>query len=206
MQGFVEGLRHDFILWLLLLMVVDTIGLPIPSEVPLLYGGYLVSQHDLNFVAAVLVAAVGATIGSLIAYSVSRRFGRVVILRWGKRVLITEEHLHRSEEWFARRGEGAVFVCRFIPLARTLISIPAGIAEMDLRRFLVFTFTGTLPWSAGLLGFGWALGASWKKVLHSFSLASIGVAVLIVAGICLWYVRRRRARTALDDDVRQRVQ
>jgi membrane protein DedA with SNARE-associated domain len=193
MEHLVTRFADHFYIALFVLMVVDTMGLPLPSELPLLYGGYLISQHRLNIVPAGLLAATGALVGSLIAYAISRRVGRAVILRWGRRVFITEEHLHRSERWFERRGPAAVFVCRMIPLARTLISIPAGIAEMPPMRFGIYTFTGSLPWAFALLGAGWALGSSWKKWLGSFTLASVAVGVIIVAGIVWWLLRRRRA-------------
>jgi membrane protein DedA with SNARE-associated domain len=195
MQHFVETFaRHGYVA-LFVLLWIDTMGLPLPSEIPLLFAGYLVSIHEISFAGAALVSAAGCVGGSLLAYFVSRRFGRAAVLRWGRYVLITEEHLHRSEAWFARRGPFAVFVCRMIPLARTLVSIPAGIAEMDVARFSIYTFAGSLPWSFGLIGVGWALGSSWKNVLHGFTFASIAAAVVIVAGIITWYVRRRsRAR------------
>src|SRR5688572_14193524 len=174
-------------------MWIDTMGLPLPSEVPLLYGGYLVSVGELNIVAATLVAALGATCGSLLAYFVSERYGRAAILRWGRVFFITEEHLHKSERWFERRGEAAVFICRMIPLARTLISIPAGIAEMKVPRFAAYSFAGTVPWSFGLMAFGWALGPKWETVLGSFTLAGVGVGLVILAGATWWYLRRRRA-------------
>jgi membrane protein DedA with SNARE-associated domain len=193
MEHLVTRFADHFIIWLFIWMVVDTMGLPLPSEIPLLFGGYLIWQHRLDIVPAGFVAAAGALVGSLIAYVVSRSVGRAVILHWGKKVLISEEHLHRSERWFERRGPAAVFICRMIPLARTLISIPAGIAEMDPLRFSIYTFTGSLPWAFALLGAGWALGSEWKKVLGSFTIATVVVAVVLIAGIAWWLIKRRRA-------------
>jgi membrane protein DedA with SNARE-associated domain len=196
MTHLVESFQNHFYIGLFVLLLIDTIGLPIPSELPLLYGGYLIYLHKITIVPAAFLAAAGALVGSLIAYVVSRSVGRAVVLRWGKKVLITEEHLHRSERWFEKRGPAAVFFCRMIPLARTLISIPAGIAEMEPIRFGVYSFLGSLPWAFALLGAGWALGSSYKKIEHSFTLVSIIVAVIIVAGIVWWFVRRRRAAAA----------
>jgi len=193
MTHLVESFANHFYLGLYVLMLIDTVGLPLPSELPLLYGGYLIWQHKISIVPAGFIAAAGALTGSLIAYAISRKVGRAVVLRWGRRVLITEEHLHRSEVWFERRGPAAVFFCRMIPLARTLISIPAGIAEMEPIRFGIYSFTGSLPWAFALLGTGWALGSSYKKVLGSFTLASIIVGVILIACIVWWFLRRRRA-------------
>jgi len=193
MTHLVESFRDHFYVGLYLLLLIDTIGLPIPSELPLLYGGYLIWQHKISIVPAGFIAAAGALTGSLIAYAISRKVGRAVVLRWGRRVFLTEEHLHRSEVWFERRGPAAGFVCRMILLERTLISIPAGIAEMEPVRFAIYSFAGSLPWAFALLGAGWALGSSYKKVVHSFTLASAVVAVILVAGIVWWFLRRRRA-------------
>jgi len=194
MEHFVESFaRHGYIA-LFALLWIDTMGLPLPSEIPLLFAGYLVSRHEISFVGAALISAAGCVGGSLLAYFVSRRFGRAAVLRWGKYVLITEEHLHRSERWFEQRGPFAVFICRMIPLARTLVSIPAGIAEMNVPRFAAYTFAGSLPWAFGLIGLGWALGDSWKSVLHSFTLVSIVTAVVLILALAWWLLRRRRAQ------------
>ena len=193
MTHLVESFANHFYIGLYVLMLIDTIGLPLPSELPLLYGGYLIWQHRISIVPAGFIAAAGALTGSLIAYAISRKVGRAVVLRWGRRVLITEDHLHRSEDWFERRGPAAVFICRMIPLARTLISIPAGIAEMEPVRFGIYSFAGSLPWAFALLGLGWALGNSYKKVLHSFTLASVVVGVIVIVVIVWWLLRRRRA-------------
>jgi len=193
MTHLVESFANHFYIGLYVLMLIDTVGLPLPSELPLLYGGYLIWQHKISIVPAGFIAAAGALTGSLIAYAISRQVGRAVVLRWGRRVLITEDHLHRSEVWFERRGAAAVFLCRMIPLARTLISIPAGIAEMEPIRFGIYSFAGSLPWAFALLGIGWALGSSYKKVVGSFTLAGVIVGVIVLAGIVWWLLRRRRA-------------
>src|SRR6266568_2035680 len=108
MEHLVTRFADHFYIALFVLMLIDTIGLPLPSELPLLYGGYLISNaggHRIGIVPAAFIAAAGALTGSLIAYAISRRVGRAVILHWGRKVFITEEHLHRSERWFERRGQ-----------------------------------------------------------------------------------------------------
>lgn len=196
MEELVTRFTDHFYLALFLLMIIDTMGLPLPSEIPLLYGGYLISTGDINIWPAGFLAAAGALGGSMLAYVVSRSVGRAVVLRWGKYVFITEEHLHRSERWFQHKGQAAVFICRMIPLARTLISIPAGIAEMPPLRFAVYSFTGSLPWAFGLLGAGWILGENWRKILDQFMLAGIATGVVILAGAVWWFLRRKRAAAA----------
>lgn len=173
------------------ILFLDMVGVPLPSEVPLLFAGYLISTGELDLVPAALVATLGATVGALVLYAISRRFGRMIILRWGKFFLITPEHLERSERWFERRGDVAVFACRVIPLARTLISIPAGIAEMNVTRFTIYSFAGTLPWAFGLMAAGWALGENWRRILGAFTIVGLIVALTIVATGLTWYIRRR---------------
>ncbi len=196
MEELVMRFENHFYLALFLLMIIDTMGLPLPSEVPLLYGGYLASQDKIEILPAMFLAAAGALLGSLLAYYVSRSVGRAVVLRWGRYVFITEEHLHKSERWFQHKGQAAVFFCRMIPLARTLISIPAGIAEMPVMRFGIYSFTGSLPWALGLLVAGKILGDNWTKLLGQFTLAGIAVGLVILAGIAVWLVRRKRATDA----------
>lgn len=201
MEHFVTTFAQHGYVALFVLLWIDTMGLPLPSEIPLLFAGFLVSRGEIDFVGASLVSAAGALGGSLLAYSVSRRYGRAAILRWGRRLLITEEHVHIAERWFERRGPAAVFICRMIPLARTLVSIPAGIAEMDLVRFSGYTFAGSLPWAFGLIGFGWALGENWRTVLGSFSLTSIAIGSLLAVAIVVWFMRRRaRARVRAEEE------
>lgn len=199
MEHLVTRFTDHFYLALFLLMIIDTMGLPLPSEVPLLYGGYLIAQNEIEMLPAAVLAATGALLGSMLAYVVSRSVGRAAVLRWGRYVLITEDHLHASERWFERRGPAAVFICRMIPLARTLISIPAGIAEMPPTRFAIYSFSGSLPWAFGLLAAGWALGPRWKSLLGQFTIVA-GIAGIIILGLGLaWYLRRRREIASRPD-------
>jgi membrane protein DedA with SNARE-associated domain len=189
--------EHGYIA-MFLLMLIDTSGLPLPSEIPLLFSGYLVSTGQLEYVPVCLISALGCLAGSLLGYTVSRSVGRAAILRWGKYLHVTPSGLDSAEAWFHRRGEPAVFVCRMIPLARTLISIPAGIAEMNVPRFALFSFAGSVPWAFGLVALGWGLGENWDRVLGSFFIASLTVATVIVAGLSIWLLKRRNGRRAVE--------
>lgn len=193
MEELFTRLVEHGLLALFVILFFDMVGVPLPSEVPLLFAGYLISTGELDLVPAALVATFGATAGALALYGISRRYGQRIILRWGKFLLITPEHLERSERWFERRGDAAVLACRVIPLARTLISIPAGIAEMNVARFTIYSFAGTLPWAFGLMAAGWALGENWRRLLGGFTIAGLIVAVVIVVGGLTWYLRRRSA-------------
>jgi membrane protein DedA with SNARE-associated domain len=185
------------------LMVAESACIPIPSEVTMLFGGAvanaaLVQQysahHELNFVLVGLVGTLGNLVGSLIAYAVGRAGGRPLIERWGRYVLLRPHELDRAESWFARHGETAVFVSRLLPVVRTFISLPAGVAEMPVGRFTAYTVAGCLPWTFALAGVGYALGSSWRSVDRYFRPISIVVAVLIAAAIVWWVTRRIRER------------
>ena len=186
------------------LMVLESACIPIPSEVTMLFGGAAANAtfaaslpgdpHPLNFVVVGLMGALGNLVGSLLAYWVGRVGGRPLVERWGQYVFLREHELDRAEEWFAEHGEAAVFVSRLLPVVRTFISLPAGVAEMPIGRFTVYTFAGCLPWTFALAGVGYALGSKWTTVEKYFRPISIVVGVLVVGAIAWWLLRRARAK------------
>jgi len=186
------------------LMVLESACIPIPSEVTMLFGGAAANAtfaaslpgdpHPLNFVVVGLMGALGNLVGSLLAYWVGRVGGRPLVERWGQYVFLREHELDRAEEWFAEHGEAAVFVSRLLPVVRTFISLPAGVAEMPIGRFTVYTFAGCLPWTFALAGVGYTLGSKWTTVEKYFRPISIVVGVLVVGAIAWWLLRRARAK------------
>jgi membrane protein DedA with SNARE-associated domain len=190
------------------LMVLESACIPIPSEVTMLFGGAAANATfaaslpghpaPLNFLLVGLMGTLGNLVGSLIAYWVGRTGGRPLIQRWGRYIFMRERELVRAEAWFAEHGETAVFVSRLLPVVRTFISLPAGVAEMPLGRFTVYTFAGCLPWTFALAGVGYALGSRWATVERYFRPISIVVAVLLVGAIVWWLVRRARAKRRED--------
>jgi membrane protein DedA with SNARE-associated domain len=184
-------------------MVATSACIPIPSEVIMLFGGALASSSfvagvtgghhtQLNLVLVGVVGTVGSLVGSWIAYAVGYLGGRPLAERWGAFVGVRTHELDRAEAWFDKRGELAVLVARLIPVVRTFISFPAGVAEMPLLKFTVFTLIGVLPWTFGLAAAGYALAGSWQGIASAFTPVSIAVAVLAVVGIAWWIVRRRQ--------------
>jgi membrane protein DedA with SNARE-associated domain len=190
------------------LMVAESACIPIPSEVTMLFGGALANStfvatvagqgEHLDLVAVGMVGAVANLVGSWLAYWAGRAGGRPLIERWGRFIRLRPHELDRAEAWFADHGEAAVFVSRLLPVIRTFISLPAGIAEMPFRRFTVYTFVGCLPWTFALAGAGYALGSRWQTVERYFRPISIVVAVLLGGLIVWWFVRRARARKRED--------
>lgn len=175
------------------LMALESACIPIPSEVTMLFAGFLVSRGEIDFLAVSLVGTAANLVGSWAAYAVGRTGGRRVLERFGRYLLIRAHEIERAEEWFDRHGETAVFVSRLLPVVRTFISLPAGIAEMPLGKFSVYTFAGCVPWVFALTGVGWALGDNWDRILGSFTVASAAIGVAIAAAAAVWYLRRRRA-------------
>lgn len=170
-----------------LLMVLESACIPVPSEVTMIYAGYLVSQGSMSFVAAVVVGTVANLVGSLIAWAVGAYGVDAVLLR-------TEHNRRRVDQahrWFERYGSAAVFFARLLPVVRTFISLPAGVARMPLGRFSVLTVLGSLPWCIMLVAVGDVAGANWDTWHRRFGyLDYVVVAAAIVAAA--WLVLRQR--------------
>jgi membrane protein DedA with SNARE-associated domain len=191
------------------LMLLESACIPIPSEVTMLFGGALTNAafvasvtrdgKPLNFVAVGLAGAVGNLVGSWAAWGVGYVGGRPLIERWGRYVFLRPLELQRAEAWFERYGQTAVFVSRLLPVVRTFISLPAGVAEMPLARFSVFTFLGCLPWTFALTAVGWAVGSQWLVAEHYLKPISYVIAAACVLVVAVWYARRVAAERRRRD-------
>jgi len=184
------------------LMVAESACLPIPSEGTMLFAGFNVASGDWSLFAITAVGVLGNLVGSWIAYAVGY-FGRVdLIEKHGRKVLIKPHHLKWADDWFERYGSATVFFSRMLPIIRTFISLPAGVAKMPFWRFSALTVAGSIPWVLLLGLIGREAGARWerwKEHLHYVDYAVIALIVLGVAWLALRYVRRRRASaTAVD--------
>lgn len=195
----VNLISHHGYLAIFLLMVLESACIPVPSEVIMLFGGALasgaviagVSLH-LNVVTIAIVGALGNLVGAWIAYAVGRTGGRAIVDKWGKYLLIRHRDLDKAEQFFDHRGQLAVLIGRIIPVVRTFISFPAGTAEMSLSKFSILTLIGSLPWTFALAFAGKALASNWESVSKAFTPASIVIAVILIAFIASWYIRRRK--------------
>lgn len=177
---------------LAVLMALESCNIPLPSEVILPFGGYLVFTGRITYWGAVMAGTLGGTAGSLVSYYIGRLGGRPLLARYGRYVGISAAKMAAADRWFNRWGEATVFFTRFLPVIRTFISLPAGIAAMSVGRFLVYTFLGSLPWSMLLVYLGLQLGQNWVQltsVFHRFDeVMAVAVGVLLV----WWFVYRRR--------------
>ena len=173
------------------LMVVESCGIPFPSEVIMPTAGLLAAGGHLNLVAAIVVGAAANLVGSLIAYWLAARFGEPFLLGPGRYIGIRRHHLEMADGWFQRWGLLAVLAGRVLPAVRTYISFPAGLARVDLARFSILTFVGALPWCAALALVGYELGQNYERISGPIGKVAIGIAALVALVVIVWYVRGR---------------
>jgi membrane protein DedA with SNARE-associated domain len=175
------------------LMLLESACIPVPSEVIMLYAGYLVSAGKLGLIGAVAAGVAGNLAGSLLAWWAGSAGGRDLILRHGRLIHVTETRLGMADRWFARYGERTVLIARCLPLIRTFISLPAGIAKMPFGRFAIYTTIGCVPWVLALTLLGDAVGKNWETLHTHLAFLDYAVAAAIVAAIAWLAVRARRA-------------
>jgi membrane protein DedA with SNARE-associated domain len=180
-----------------LLMAIESACIPLPSEIIMPFAGYLASTGRFSLVGVATAGALGCNIGSTVAHAVGMYGGRPLVEKWGRYVLMSRRDLELAERFFARYGGITVFVARLLPVIRTFIALPAGIARMPQLPFQLYTFAGSWPWCFALAYVGFKLGERWESdprlraIMHQ---ADVVVVALLVAGLA-WYVWRHwRAR------------
>ena len=178
-------------LGVVLLMAIESACIPLPSEIIMPFSGYLVSRGEMNLWGVGIAGAVGCVLGSLVAYWVGMYGGRPFIEKYGKYILLSRHDLDIADRWFAKYGEVIVFVSRLLPAIRTFIAFPAGVARMNLTRFVIYTFAGSLPWCLALAYVGQKLGEQWDKDdtlktwFHRFDFL-IGIAGVLFVTWWIW--------------------
>jgi len=177
-------------LWgIFLMMAAESACIPIPSEVIMPFAGFLVAQGKLSFWLVVIVGTFGNLIGSWLAYFLGTGEGYKLIKKYGKYILISHHDLEKAHFWFEKWGEATVFFSRLLPVIRTFISLPAGVAKMDLKKFTFFTLLGSLPWAIGLTYLGTKMGENWTKLQVYFHKFDLLIGIILIVGI-VWYIRR----------------
>lgn len=146
------------------LMALESMIAPVPSEAVMPFAGFLIAEGKFSFLGVIIASTAGSVIGSLCSYWIGRYLGRAFVDRFGRYVLLNHHHLDRTEQFFAQYGEKAVFISRFIPVIRHLISLPAGVGEMKMWKFLLYTAIGAGLWNTFLTYLGYMLGARWETV------------------------------------------
>jgi membrane protein DedA with SNARE-associated domain len=173
-------------------MTLESVGLPIPSEVIMPFAGYVVWEGGLTLIGITLAGTLGCLAGSLIAYCIGLWGGRPLLERYGKYVLIRKRELDLADKWFGKYGDRAVFVSRLLPVVRTYISFPAGIVKMDVKKFSLYTVLGSLLWCFGLAYIGVLLGPHWVDIEGLFRYLDIAVIVGIIALVAYLIYHRER--------------
>ncbi len=175
-------------------MILESAGIPVPSEIILPVLGVLVGRGAIGFWPAVLLMALMQTLGSWVGYAIGYYGGRPLALRFGRYVMLDERSLSHAEKWFDRYGPTAVFFGRFLPVLRTFISWPAGFARMGGLRFTVYTFLGAIPWTAALIDIGVWLGPRLPRIEPVLSHYNLLLGALVFVAVALFFVLRSRRR------------
>ena len=179
-------------------ILIESVFPPIPSEIILPLAGAQVSAGNFSFLLALLASTAGSVAGAVIIYAVARRGGRPLLMRYGRILRISDEDLDRADDWFDRYGGWIVLGGRLVPGARSLVSVPAGLSEMPLGRFVGLTTLGSCVWNAALIGAGWALGSNHENVERIIGPASELTGALFMVAVpvvAFWWWRRKRERT-----------
>lgn len=187
------------------LIMIENLFPPIPSEVILTFGGFMTTTTELNIPLMIVAATIGAVVGAAILYGLGtlldvERLDKIVD-KYGNILRITHADIHKADSWFDRYGFWTVFFCRFVPLIRSLISLPAGMANMNFGLFLLFTTVGTIIWNTVLIYLGAAVGSQWETIVHYMDIYSnIAYVILGIIGIAviIWYIRKRKQPVKTD--------
>ena len=185
MQEFIINIMNSYgYIGVFLLILIENIFPPIPSEVILLFGGFMTTYTSLNVLGMTMSSILGSVLGALILYKIGTIFNKdtlkkLIHTRLGKFLRINDKEIDSSFNYFQTKGEKAIFFCRFIPLIRSLISVPAGINKMNITKFMIYTTLGSLIWNVVLITLGHIVGNNWKSILKIFDLYSTYAVVII---------------------------
>lgn len=166
-------------------MFIEGILTPIPSEIIMPFAGYLAENGRFNLVLVIFVASVGATLGAIVAYHLAKWLGRAVILKYGKYIGLNEGSLNKANAWFEKYGSYGVLIGHALPGIRSIISFPAGLSDMDLKKFTIFTFIGAAIWNTVLGSAGYVLGENYGQIEELFEAAHIDIIILSILVIAL---------------------
>jgi membrane protein DedA with SNARE-associated domain len=191
----IETISSTGYLGIVILMAIESACIPLPSEVIMPFSGYLVTMKRFSLIGTGVAGTFGCVVGSVAAYYVGMYGGRPLIERYGKYILISHKDLDVADRWFLRYGDAVIFFSRLLPVIRTFISFPAGVARMNMVKFVTYTFVGSFPWCLGLAYIGMILGKNWETIkvyFHRFDYL-IGAVILLGIGIFLWkHLKRNR--------------
>ncbi|QUW20992.1 DedA family protein [Sporosarcina sp. Marseille-Q4063] len=202
MENWITEFMSEFgYIGVLLLIMLENIFPPIPSEVILTFGGFMTTFSNMTPLGVIIAATIGSVIGAMILYSIGllidvSRLEKIVD-RWGHLLRLTRKDIHKADAWFDKYGPWTVFFCRLVPLIRSLISVPAGMSNMNFPLFILLTTLGSLLWNGILVSVGVAVGDNWESIVYYMDIYSNIAYVLIgMSGVAatIWYIRFRRKR------------
>ena len=206
MQEIIIKLMDQFCYWgIMLLIAVENLFPPIPSEVILTFGGFMTTYTSLNVTGVIVVSTLGSLIGAIALYGIGRIFNKerlmkIVSGRVGKVLRLKAQDVESAESWFERRGNGAVFLCRFVPIVRSLISIPAGMSEMRIAPFMLYTAAGSFIWNTVLVVIGSIVGENWESVVAKMdtysNLTLITLAIIFISVVGGFIYNRKKHKEA----------
>ena len=192
----ITGLIAEFgYLGIFLTMVLESAGLPVPSEIIMPFAGVVVFQGKLDFLGVLIAGTLGNLVGSVILYYVGLKGGRPILIKYGRYLLISEREIKIADGWFKKFGSKVIFFSRMLPVVRTFISLPAGAAKMDFKKFSFYTLVGSVPWNFALAYAGLVLGKNWQEIEGVFRSFDIAIAVAVIALLAyLAYVLFKKSR------------
>ena len=202
MENWITGVMEQFgYAGVFVLIMLENVFPPIPSEVILTFGGFMTTASSLTKIGVIAAATAGSVAGAIILYGIGllldvERLEKIVD-RWGRVLRLTREDIHKADAWFDKYGPWTVFFCRLVPLIRSLISLPAGMSNMNFLLFLLLTTLGSLIWNTVLVSLGAAVGDNWERIVEYMDIYSnVAYAIIAVLGIAaiVWYINFRRKR------------
>ena len=203
MQDLIIEIMNNFgYIGVFLLITIENVFPPIPSEVILLFGGFMTTYTSMNVIGVIIASTLGSVLGAIILYYIGKilnkeRLKKIITSKPGKLLRLKPEDIDKADEWFDTKGNKTVFFCRFIPVIRSLISIPAGMSEMPMKKFLIYTTLGSLIWNAALTIAGSIVGENWTSILEIMDNYShiivIQLAIIFVIAIIIFYSKRRKS-------------
>jgi membrane protein DedA with SNARE-associated domain len=196
--GIITALSYPGII---LLMALESACIPIPSEVVMPLAGSLVHDGTFDLIGLTIAGTLGNLLGSIAAYWVGMRYGRPFVVKYGRYMLLREKHLDMAESWFCRYGEATTFFSRVLPVIRTFISLPAGMAKMNFKKFVIFTTLGSIPWNFALAYIGWVLHDNWESVLDWFNAFDIIIVIAVVALLAVIVGRHLRGKRKTEGEI-----
>ncbi|WP_425058124.1 hypothetical protein SCACP_27730 [Sporomusa carbonis] len=177
-------------------MALESACIPIPSELIFGFAGYLVYLGQLNFTMAVIAGVIGGLVGSIVAYLVGYYGGQPLVAKYGRYVFLSKRNVDMAQRWFDRYGLKATFFSRLLPVVRTFISLPAGFAQVNFGKFVIYTLLGSIPWTIGLIYAGMLLGENWQALNAIGHKASLIVAAGLIV-IAVYYYRKNHTQPSL---------